>query len=216
MLGVRDADGEPVLEGVAETLAGTGALLFLDNFEHLTAAAGYISTLLHRAPDLDLLITSRAPPRLLQRRVTLRPLSVYDASTSSPAAAALGGCCTRTCCPRYGICRRLDGLSLAIGLVAARLAVLPPPQLLLALDEGSARHGGSGRPPRPAAHAARDDRLELQPLEREPTGAAPRAPAVFAGGCPSATRAIGFRRFLSPGAVTGSLLRGVVPRAACG
>ena len=114
-------------------------LLFLDNFEHLTAAAGYISTLLHRAPDLDLLITSRAPLRLSGEHVVpLRPLSVYDASTLfSELAAARGVILHEDVLPAVReICRRLDGLPLAIELVAARLAVLPPPQLLLALDEG--------------------------------------------------------------------------------
>jgi predicted ATPase/class 3 adenylate cyclase len=139
VLGVRDADGRPVMDTVAEHLAGTGSLVLLDNFEHVADAAKYVSTLLHRTPDVDVLVTSRAPLRLSGEHVVpLQPLSVHDASTLfSELAAARGVILHDDALPSVReICRRLDGLPLAIELVAARLAVLPPAQLLRALDEG--------------------------------------------------------------------------------
>jgi predicted ATPase/class 3 adenylate cyclase len=214
VLGMRDADGRPVLEGVAETLAGTGALLFLDNFEHLTAAAGYISTLLHRAPDLDLLITSRAPLRLSGEHVVpLRPLSVYDASTLfSELAAARGVILHADVLPAVReICRRLDGLPLAIELVAARLAVLPPAQLLLALDEGLTldMEGPVDLPARQRTLRATID--WSYSLLSESQQELHQTLAVFTGGCSfdDARALSGSPTFLSDleGLVTGSLLR---------
>jgi len=138
-LGVRESAGRPLTESIADALAGTGALLFLDNFEHLAPAARYVAALLDRAPDLDVLATSRAPLRLSSEHVVpLRPLTVYDASTLfAELATARGVVLHEDTVPAVReICRRLDGLPLAIELVAARLAVLPPAQLLRALYEG--------------------------------------------------------------------------------
>jgi len=138
-LGVREAADRPLTETIADALAGTGALLFLDNFEHLTAAAPYVVALLDRASDLDVLTTSRAPLRLSGEHVVpLEPLTVYEASTLfAELAAARGVVLHEDALPAVReICRRLDGLPLAIELVAARLAVLPPAQLLRALEEG--------------------------------------------------------------------------------
>jgi predicted ATPase len=95
--------------------------------------------LLDRAPDLDVLTTSRVPLRLSGEHVVpLDPLTVYDASTLFAELAAARGVVLRedTLPAVREICRRLDGLPLAIELVAARLAVLPPAQLLRALEEG--------------------------------------------------------------------------------
>jgi predicted ATPase/class 3 adenylate cyclase len=138
-LGVGESVGRPFTETIADALAGTGALLFLDNLEHLAAAARHIAALFDQAPDLDVLITSRAPLRLSGEHVVpLDPLTVYDASTLfAELAAARGIVLHEDALPAVReICRRLDGLPLAIELVAARLAVLPPAQLLRALDEG--------------------------------------------------------------------------------
>lgn len=138
-LGVRESGDRPLIESIADTLSGSGALLFLDNLEHLPAAAQHIAGLLDRAPDLDVLTTSRAPLRLSGEHVVpLQPLTVYDASALfSELAAARGVMLHEDTAPAVReICRRLDGLPLAIELVAARLAVLPPAQLLRALDEG--------------------------------------------------------------------------------
>ena len=186
VLGMRDADGRPVIESVAETLAGTGALVFLDNFEHLTAAAGHISALLNRAPDIDVLITSRAPLRLSGEHVVpLRPLSIYDASTLFlELAAARGVILHDDALPAVReICRRLDGLPLAIELVAARLAVLPPAQLLIALDEGLAleMEGPVDLPDRQRTLRATID--WSYGLLSESQRDLHRALAVFMGGC---------------------------------
>ena len=115
---------------------GTGALLFLDNFEHLPLRPVTSPRFSTARRTSTCLITSRAPLSG-EHVVPLRPLSVYDASTLfSELAAARGVILHEDVLPAVReICRRLDGLPLA-ELVAARLAVLPPPQLLLALDEG--------------------------------------------------------------------------------
>lgn len=138
-LGVRESGDRPIAQSVADTLSGTGALLFLDNLEHLPAAAQHIADLLDGAPDLDVLTTSRAPIRLSSEHVVpLEPLPVHDASMLfAELAAARGVVLREDALPAVReICRRLDGLPLAIELVAARLAVLPPAQLLRALEEG--------------------------------------------------------------------------------
>ena len=138
-LGVRESAGRPLAESIADALSGTRALLYLDNLEHLAPAARHIAALLDRAADLDVLVTSRAPLRLSGEHVVpLDPLTVYDASTLfAELAVARGIVLHEDTLPAVReICRRLDGLPLAIELVAARLAVLPPTQLLRALDEG--------------------------------------------------------------------------------
>lgn len=140
-LGVRESPGRPLFESIADALSGTGALLFLDNLEHLAPAAVYVAELLDRAPDIDVLATSRAPLRLSTERVLpLQPLSIADATTLFIELAAARGVVLRPEALESvrQICRRLDGLPLAIELVAARLAVLPPAEILRALGEGLA------------------------------------------------------------------------------
>jgi predicted ATPase/class 3 adenylate cyclase len=140
-IGARESGDRRVLEAVVDTLSGTGALLFLDNLEHLPAVAESVVQLLDGAPDLQVLATSRAPLRLTTERVLpLEPLSIEDATTLFVELAAARGVLLHddALASVREICRRLDGLPLAIELVAARLAVLPPAEILRALGEGLA------------------------------------------------------------------------------
>jgi predicted ATPase/class 3 adenylate cyclase len=140
-VGAREPAGRPLVEGIADALRGTGTLLFLDNFEHLTPAARDIAGLLDLVPDLDILTTSRTPLRLLGEHVLpLLPLPMEDAATLFVELAAARGVVLQAdaLASVREICRRLDGLPLAIELVAARLVVLPPNRVLQALDEGLA------------------------------------------------------------------------------
>ena len=138
-LGVQEAPGQPLLETIADALGDTATLLVLDNLEHLAPAASTVTTLLDLVPDLDVLATSRAPLHLAGEHVLqLEPLPVDDATTLFlELAAARGVQLEDEWLPAVReICRRLDGLPLAIELVVAPLAVLPPVQLLQALDDG--------------------------------------------------------------------------------
>jgi predicted ATPase/class 3 adenylate cyclase len=138
-ISVRESPSTPLLQGIAEALDGTHALLFLDNLEHLAPAATYVAELLDQVPDLDVLVTSRAPLQLSGEHVLpLEPLSEEDAATLLTELAAARGVVLQpdALASVHEICRRLDGLPLAIELVAARLVVLPPAEILRALDEG--------------------------------------------------------------------------------
>jgi predicted ATPase/class 3 adenylate cyclase len=140
-IGVRETPGRPLMEVVAEELHGTGALLFLDNLEHLAPAATHVAALLAHAPDVDVLATSRVALHLLGEHVLpLDPLQADDAATLFVELAAARGVVLRedALASVHEICRRLDGLPLAIELVAARLVVLPPQEILRALDDGLA------------------------------------------------------------------------------
>ena len=140
-LGARQSGDQSVLESVADTLAGTGALLFLDNLEHLGSIAAHVAELIERSPELQVLATSRTPLRLSTEHVLpLEPLSIEDAATLFIELAAARGILLQddALASVHEICRRLDGLPLAIELVAARLAVLPPAEILRALGEGLA------------------------------------------------------------------------------
>ena len=140
-LGVREVGGRDVLDAIGDRLEGTGALLYLDNFEHLAAASVHVAAMLDRAPDLQVLTTSRTPLRLSTEHVLpLEPLSIEDAATLFTELAAARGVILEenAVASVHEICRRLDGLPLAIELVAARLAVLPPAEIVRALGEGLA------------------------------------------------------------------------------
>jgi predicted ATPase/class 3 adenylate cyclase/Tfp pilus assembly protein PilF len=140
-IGARESGERPLIHTIADSLNGTGALLYLDNFEHLAPAAVHVGALLDGAPDLDVLATSRAPLRLSTERVhPLAPLSIDDATTLFVELAAARGVILQddALASVREICRRLDGLPLAIELVAARLAVLSPAEILRALGEGLA------------------------------------------------------------------------------
>ena len=140
-LDIRESHHERVIESIADRLGGSVALLYLDNFEHLTTAAVYVAELLDRAPDLQVLVTSRTPLRLSTERVLpLEPLSNEDAATLFVELAAARGVILQDDALEsvHEICRRLDGLPLAIELVAARLVLLPPAEIVRALERGLA------------------------------------------------------------------------------
>ena len=140
-IGARESGDRSMLESVADSLNGTGALLFLDNLEHLPTATAPVAELLDLVPDVQILATSRAALRLSTEHVhPLEPLSIEDATTLFVELAAARGVLLQesALASVHEICRKLDGLPLAIELVAARLAVLPPAEILRALGEGLA------------------------------------------------------------------------------
>jgi predicted ATPase/class 3 adenylate cyclase len=185
-VGVRESPGRSLAESVSESLAETRALLLLDNLEHLPGAATHVRDILDRVADVKVLATSRVPLRLSAEHVVpLDPLHVDDASILFAELAAARGVVLRDdALPSVqAICRRLDGLPLAIELVAARLVVLPPAQILDALDEGLAleMEGPVDLPERQRTLRATIEWSYglLSEPQRELHGAL----AVFAGGC---------------------------------
>ena len=125
-------DGErPPLEAIAEHARVDGPLLVVDNFEQVHAAAGQVGALLAAAPGLRILATSRIALRLSgEHEYPVPPLPTDDAVSLFEARA-------RALDPAFevtdaniahvaNICRRVDGLPLAIELAAARTRVLPP------------------------------------------------------------------------------------------
>jgi predicted ATPase/class 3 adenylate cyclase len=140
------SDPELVLPTIAQTigagddlqehLRGRELLLLLDNLEHLPAAAPAVGELSSSAERLRVLVTSRAPLHLRgEREYVLEPLPPGDAVTLFCERARAVG---RELAPDGtidAICRRLDGLPLAIELAAARAKLLRPEALLERLDK---------------------------------------------------------------------------------
>lgn len=139
------------LEALTRTLRDQQALLLLDNFEQVIAAAPAVAHLLSRAPRLTILATSRAPLRLTYEQeyavppLDLPPEQDLHAPDTYPAvqlfirrvqAARPGFVMSSADAPVIAaICRRLDGLPLAIELAAVQMRLLSPPDLLRALDQ---------------------------------------------------------------------------------
>ncbi|TFV62406.1 transcriptional regulator, partial [Blastococcus sp. CT_GayMR20] len=139
-LGARREATADVLEAVRATIGDERTLLVLDNFEQVTAAAPDVAALLSLAPALVVLVTSRQVLRIRsEQQVHLGPL---------PDDAAMRLFADRAAASRAGfvvddtnsaaiaeICRRLDGLPLAIELAAARIRLLPPDAMLARLRD---------------------------------------------------------------------------------
>jgi predicted ATPase/class 3 adenylate cyclase len=114
-----------------EDLHDAEALVLLDNFEHLLAAAGELTSLLSVAPGLKLLVTSRARLQVTgEREFVLEPLGEADAVQFFLERARAVRREVRFEPAVTDICRRLDGLPLALELAASRVKVLDPLLLL--------------------------------------------------------------------------------------
>jgi predicted ATPase/transcriptional regulator with XRE-family HTH domain len=152
-VGLRDAGAAALPEAFGHAFENRRMLLLLDNFEQVASAAEGVADLALRFPQLLILITSRVALRLrtghdvavapLPTPGAEDPVSVQALATNpavdlflrraqavqadfalrQPDAAAVAA-----------ICRRLEGIPLALELAAARIPVLPPPALLARLD----------------------------------------------------------------------------------
>jgi predicted ATPase len=163
VLGVRQEPGRPVVDTLVDAVGRRPLLLLLDNCEHVIGACAKLAdALLRGCPGLALLATSREPLGIdgesVYRVPSLGvPTEGEDAATvrASEAvrlladrAAAQGVSLAQdeqTAAVAGRICRRLDGVPLAIELAAARLRVLSAGELEARLDERFALLTGGPR-----------------------------------------------------------------------
>jgi predicted ATPase/class 3 adenylate cyclase len=153
-MGVPEFPGRPVLESLKHAIAKRRMLLVIDNFEQVVAAAPMVVDLLNSCPRLKVLLTSREalglPP---EREYQVAPLQIPTIEPGADPAAYEAYDAVRLFVERVRdirpdfaltaanapviaeICRRLDGLPLAIELAASRLRLLDPPALLERLSE---------------------------------------------------------------------------------
>ena len=153
-LGIKELHNRPALEFLSDYLSRKRMLILLDNFEQVLPAAAEIGELLSGAPDLKLLVTSRAVLHLSgEHEFAVAPLPVPQPLPSteglmqSPAVALF---IQRAQAVKIDfdltpenvaivakICARLDGLPLAIELAAGRSKLLSPQALLSRLEGAS-------------------------------------------------------------------------------
>jgi non-specific serine/threonine protein kinase len=140
VLGVREEPGGSIGDSLAAHLNDKRALLVLDGCEHVVeATAGLADDLLRRCPELHLLVTSREALRVAGEAIWRIPSLVPS------EAAALFLDRARLADSNYHldadqarmadlVCRRLDGIPLAIELAAARVHVMSVQQILERLE----------------------------------------------------------------------------------
>jgi predicted ATPase len=128
-------------------------LLLLDGVEHLVdACAELVSELLRHAPGLTVLAVGRRPLDVTGERLfPLAPLEEDEAARLFAERAAQQGAPPGDEAAVRELCRRLDGIPLAIELAAGRLRALSCEQLLARLDDRFRLLGRSGREA-PARH----------------------------------------------------------------
>ena len=163
-LGIVVVSGESQTQAVERFLAAKHLLLVADNFEHLLPAARFIGGLLAACPALTVLATSREPLTLhAEERYPVSPLAL-PALGRPDDAQALGGIdavvlfCERARSRDPGfdlgddnaaavaeICRRVDGLPLAIELAAARCGLLSASEIAERLDQALGGLGAGAR-----------------------------------------------------------------------
>jgi predicted ATPase/DNA-binding SARP family transcriptional activator len=156
--------GERPEDALRRRLGGAAALLVADNFEHVLPAAALLADLTAACPQLRVLSTSREPLRLRgERCFPVGPLAAPDAMRLFVERA-------RDRRPGFRLtdanadaveelCRRLDGLPLALELGAGRIGLLEPEQLVARLGDAlSVLEGG----PRDAPARQRTIRATLQ------------------------------------------------------
>ncbi len=202
VLGVKETTGRPVIEAVLSYVRDRSLLIVLDNCEHLVAACAEVAHLLLQAgPQVRILASSREPLHVGgEVTYAVPPLPTPDAGAEMPlerlsrfesvrlftdraTAARPAFAVTAQNVPRIAdICRRLDGLPLAIELAAARVRSMSVEQIAIHLsDRFRLLAGGdrSGLPRQQTLRALIDWSYDLLD-DRE--RALLRRLAVFAGG----------------------------------
>ena len=163
-LGIVVLSGESDAQAVERFLAAKHLLLVLDNLEHVLGAAPFVGRWLSACPALTVLATSREPLGLhAEERYPVAPLAL-PARTKTVDAQRLAGVgavalfCARARVrdPGFGlddgnappvaeICRRVDGLPLAIELAAARCGLLAPEEIAQRLHDALGALGSGAR-----------------------------------------------------------------------
>jgi len=151
-LDIAEALGRSALDAVATVIADRSVLLVLDNLEQVVDAAGDLATLVSRCPGLAVVATSRRPLKVgAEVEFALPPLALPPDDTSEtdellrcPSVALFVQRAAKVK-PGFAlspanavsvaaICRKLDGLPLALELAAARVRIMEPAALLQRLD----------------------------------------------------------------------------------
>lgn len=195
--GLDERAAVAVSERLAAALRGKHVLVLLDNFEHLLDARTDLMALLTSCPGVMALVTSRVPLRVRgEREYRIAPLELprlgADELGDSAAvelfvdrARAVGVELSPSAAPAVAeICRRLDGLPLAIELAAARVRLLPPDTLLRRLEQRLPVLVGGPADLPDRQKTMRDAIAWSYQLLSERGAALFRTLAVFAGGCP--------------------------------
>jgi len=203
VFGVPEQPGRPVADALADALAHREALLVLDNCEHMVAAAAEIAdALLRSCPSLRFLATSREPLSTAGEVTWLVPsLGLLD-EDAPPSLATLQSCeatrlfveRARAALPSFsvtdkeaaaitGICRRLDGIPLAIELAAARVRALTPANIAARLDDRFHLLTGGARTAPLRQQTLRATLEWSSNLLSEPERRVFDRLSIFAGGC---------------------------------
>jgi predicted ATPase/DNA-binding XRE family transcriptional regulator len=151
-LGIGDRSSGATAERIAAHLREKQLLLVIDNCEHVLPAVTLIAELLNGCPRLIVLATSRAALHLTgEQQFPVPPLAIPDTGAVPPSelaqspAVALFVRCAEAVAPGFAlteanagavaeICRRIEGIPLAIELAAAWTKALPPRALLTRLE----------------------------------------------------------------------------------
>jgi predicted ATPase/class 3 adenylate cyclase len=201
-LDVKEAEERTLGEGVITLIGDRQALLLLDNLEQVVAAAPDLASLVQRCPALRIVTTSRTPLRIVaEREYSLAPLALPPASEITSTESLLAYPSVALFVERAretkeafeltpenaeavaAVCRRLDGLPLALELAAARLRLLSPEALLERLDRALDVLTSGQRDTPERQQTLRAAIAWSHSLLSEPEQRLFRRLAVFAGGC---------------------------------
>ncbi|MEU0333724.1 AAA family ATPase [Streptomyces sp. NPDC006193] len=146
-LGLTDHTTRTPRQVLLEHLAGRPVLLVLDGFEHLVAACAELTAeLLRKLPQLRVLAVGRRPLGLTGEHLfPLAPLGEEEAVLLFTSRAREQGLAVADGAGVRELCRRLEGIPLALELAAGRLRTLSPEQLLQRLDDRFRLLTGGGR-----------------------------------------------------------------------
>jgi predicted ATPase/class 3 adenylate cyclase len=200
-VGVREEPTRPILETLKDGVRDGEMLLVLDNFEQILEGAPVITDLLAAAPRLRIMVSSRAPLHLSgEQAFPVPPMAIPESPELTPArlaeyesvalfqqrARAIDPSFTVT--PKNGaavaeICRRLDGLPLAIELAASRVSLLSVEALADRLDRRLALLTGGAQDAPARQRTLRETIAWSHDLLDEDERALFRRLSVFAGGC---------------------------------
>jgi predicted ATPase/class 3 adenylate cyclase/uncharacterized protein HemY len=152
-LGIKEVEGQSLTDSLKDYLKSKQILLILDNFEQIANSSSMLTDFLRYCPRLKFMITSRValrlygeqeyavPPMTLpdpRRHISIEELAKNEAiqlfMDRAKAVKSDFDLTEENAAAVVQICRRLDGLPLALELAAVRIRLLPPKSMLVRLE----------------------------------------------------------------------------------